>query len=206
MLTAAGVRPASSIASKTVTAPRPRWLRFMLITVSRMARAIPAARNAANEEPYSTIRRSSRWYQTRCGIRGTSGWAPVAIEERQTGVNDGKVDVARTYWPCSARNVSVGARRSPTAASNTDGVSPSMTIRISGLVTCERAEPGVPLGRPSPQAGGERGGERRPPVAERGDPRERREHGRRPGDQGRSPESRAAAPQRPAHHLRRAER
>ena len=61
----------------------------MLKIVSRIERRVPAARIAANEEPYSTSRRSSRWYQTRCGIRCTSGWAPVAIDDRQTGVSDG---------------------------------------------------------------------------------------------------------------------
>jgi hypothetical protein len=59
------------------------------------------------------------------------GWPPVASDERQTGVNDGNVDTARAYCPCSARNDSAGARPSPTAASNTDGVKPSMTIRIA---------------------------------------------------------------------------
>ena len=67
----------------------------MLTSVSRSVRPIPAARTAPNELPYSTTRSSRRSYQTRCGISCTSPWAPVAIEERQTGVSDGKTEVAR---------------------------------------------------------------------------------------------------------------
>src|SRR4029077_14243167 len=63
------------------------------------------------------------------GIAGTSGCEPVAIEERQTGVSDGKVDVARRYVPCSARNLIAGV----SAASNIDGVRPSMTTRTTGF-------------------------------------------------------------------------
>src|SRR5712691_1556154 len=103
----------------------------MLMIVSRRERAIPAARTAPNDEPYSTSRSRSRSYQTRCGMRWTSGCAPVAIDERHTGVSEGNVEIAREYDPCSARNESAGARPSPTAASNTDGVSPSMTMRMS---------------------------------------------------------------------------
>jgi hypothetical protein len=66
----------------------------MLKIVSRIDRRAPAARMAPNDEPYSTTRRSPRLNQTRWGISCTSGWAPVAIEERQTGVSDGNVDVA----------------------------------------------------------------------------------------------------------------
>ena len=58
---------------------------------------------AAKDEPYSTSRRSPRWYQTRCGISWTSGWAPVAIEERQTGVSDGNTEVPRRYVPFSVQ-------------------------------------------------------------------------------------------------------
>ena len=67
----------------------------MLKIVSVSDCDMPAARSAANEEPYSTIRRSPRCHQTRCGIRCTSGPAPVTIDERQTGVSDGNTDVAR---------------------------------------------------------------------------------------------------------------
>ena len=59
--------------------------------------------------------------------------APVAIDERQTGVSDGKTDARGGTSPCSARSASVGARRSSTARSNATGVSPSMTIRTSFL-------------------------------------------------------------------------
>ena len=54
----------------------------------------PAARRAANDEPYSTIRRSCRFHQTSEGMWWTPGPAPVAIDVRQTGVSDGKTDVA----------------------------------------------------------------------------------------------------------------
>ena len=67
----------------------------MLKIASTIDRRIPAALIAANEEPYSTSRRSPRCHQTRCGIRCTSGCAPVAIEERQTGVSEGKVETPR---------------------------------------------------------------------------------------------------------------
>ena len=66
-----------------------------MMIVSRIDRLIPAARTAANDDPYSTIRARPRSYQTRCGMWWTSGCAPVAIDERQTGVNDGKVEMAR---------------------------------------------------------------------------------------------------------------
>jgi hypothetical protein len=67
----------------------------MLKTASTSACRVPTARMAAKDEPYSTIRRSPRWYQTRCGTWWTSGCAPVAIDERQTGVSDGKVETPR---------------------------------------------------------------------------------------------------------------
>jgi hypothetical protein len=64
----------------------------MLKTASSSERRAPAARTAPNDDPYSTRRCSSRFHQTRCGIRWTSGCAPVAIEDRQTGVRDGNVE------------------------------------------------------------------------------------------------------------------
>ena len=66
----------------------------MLKIVSMSPCESPAARTAANDEPYSTMRRSCRCHQTRCGMWCTSGPAPVAIDERQTGVSDGKTEVA----------------------------------------------------------------------------------------------------------------
>ncbi len=54
----------------------------------------PAARRAAKDEPYSTILRSCRFHQTSEGMWCTPGPAPVAIEVRQTGVSDGKTEVA----------------------------------------------------------------------------------------------------------------
>src|SRR3954453_11459850 len=105
----------------------------MLKTASRIACRVPAARIAAKEDPYSTIRRSPRLYQTRCGIRCTSGCAPVAIDDRQTGVNEGKVETPRAYVPFAARNLSAGVLSSSAARSKTPGVRPSITIRISFL-------------------------------------------------------------------------
>ena len=63
--------------------------------VSTSARRVPAATTAANDDPYSTIRRASRSYQTRCGMWWTSGCAPVAIDDAQTGVSEGNVEIAR---------------------------------------------------------------------------------------------------------------
>src|SRR4051794_2763789 len=102
--------------------------------VSRIERRVPAARMAPNDDPYSTMRRSSRCHQTRCGMWCTSGCAPVAIDVRQTGVSEGKVVTARRYEPASASAESVGAERSPTAFSKVDGVRPSMMIRIALLL------------------------------------------------------------------------
>ena len=104
----------------------------MLKIASRIARRVPAARNAAKDDPYSTIRRSPRWYQTRCGMWWTSGCAPVTIDERQTGVSEGNVEVAWPYSPCSARKRSAGASFS-SALSKAAAVRPSMTTRMTFL-------------------------------------------------------------------------
>ena len=66
----------------------------MLKIVSTSDCESPAARRAAKEEPYSTIRRSCRSHQTSEGMWCTPGPAPVAIEVRQTGVSEGKTEVA----------------------------------------------------------------------------------------------------------------
>ena len=66
----------------------------MLKIVSSTDCAIPAARRAANDEPYSISRRSPRCHQTRCGMWWMSGPAPVTIDERQTGVSEGNTEVA----------------------------------------------------------------------------------------------------------------
>ena len=123
--------PASARASKSVVALLPRCSAFIPTSVSRSVRPSPAARAAPNDEPYSTSRRSPRCHQTRCGISWTSGWAPVAIDDRQTGVSEGNVVVARPSVPRSASAVSVGASRVPSAPSSIDGVSPSITTRTS---------------------------------------------------------------------------
>src|SRR4051812_31785863 len=118
----------------------------MLKIVSRIDRRVPAATTAPNDDPYSTRRRSSRSYQTRCGMRWTSECAPVAIEDAQTGVSDGKVERARRYDPSRARSESAGVSPRSTARSKTAGVRPSITIRTSFLmrsVLCEDPQPGV---------------------------------------------------------------
>src|SRR5262245_14050324 len=127
----------------------------MFTTVSRSVRPIPAARTAPNDEPYSTTLRSRRLYQTRCGISCTSGKAPVASEERQTGVSDGKTETARPYLPRSASAASVGADPRSIAASSIDGVNPSTTATISFLVGTllrQRTEARVALRRPAADA------------------------------------------------------
>jgi hypothetical protein len=52
------------------------------------------------------------------------------MELRHTGVSDGNVDAARRYSPCGACNRSAG----DSAATNTEGVRPSMTTRTTGFV------------------------------------------------------------------------
>src|SRR6266536_2685351 len=140
----------------------------MLKIVSMIDWAIPAARSAANDEPYSISRRSPRCHQTRCGIRCTSGPAPVTIDERQTGVREGKTDVACLYVPCSARKPSAGARPLSTARSNAAGVIPSTRIRTSFLVTGERAQARVALGRAPPDSRSQQRERERLAVAEHG--------------------------------------
>src|SRR5206468_9642766 len=167
----------------------------MLMIASRIDRAMPAALSAANEEPYSTTRARSRSYQTRWGMWCTSGCAPVAIEERQTGVSEGNVDTAREYVPCSARKESAGARPSPTAPSNIDGVSPSMTIAMS-LVFRKRTEPGVAIGGTPSQPCCEGGHDRSLEEADARDPCERGQHERGQADEDRRAETGAAAPER----------
>ena len=81
------------------------------------------------------IRFSCRFHQESDGMWWTSGPAPIAIDERQTGVREGKTDVARRYSPCAARCASAGARPLSTACSNASGVIPSTTIRTSFLGT-----------------------------------------------------------------------
>ncbi len=92
----------------------------------------------------------------------TSGPAPVAIEVRQTGVSDGKTDVARRYSPCAARYASAGARPLSTPYSNASGVIPSTTIRTSFFGTSsvlgERAQARVALGPPAAEPIGARTG------------------------------------------------
>ena len=65
----------------------------------------------------------------------TSGCAPVAIDERQTGVSDGNVVTARRYSPLAIRKRSAGTSSLSTACSSMAGVRPSMTIRTSFFVS-----------------------------------------------------------------------
>src|SRR5260221_4029559 len=99
------------------------------MTVSRSVRVIPAARAAPNDEPYSTMRCSLRYHQTGCGISCTSGYARVAIDARHTGVSEGNTEAERRYSPRSARKRIAGV----SAASNIDGVRPSITTITTGF-------------------------------------------------------------------------
>src|SRR4051794_5667245 len=184
---------------------RERWRAFRSTIVSRSARASPAARTAPNDEPYSTMRCSSRCHHTRCGMWCRSGCEPVAIELRHTGVSDGNVDVARRYSPCSARKRSAGV----SAASNIDGVSPSMTISTTffgGVLLGKGAQAGVPVRRAAAQARAEQRHRERLEVAEHGNERERGADERCPGGERRGPAARSASTERPADERRRAER
>src|ERR671931_622520 len=132
-----------------VTASAARCCSFMLKIASRIDRRVPAARSAAKDDPYSTIRRSPRWYQTRCGMWCTSGCAPVTIDERQTGVSDGNVEVAWPYSPCSARKRSAGASTTSAAKATSAAVPPRVPPRRSApRTTC--AEPSAPARPPIP--------------------------------------------------------
>src|SRR5205823_2779893 len=114
----------------------------------------------------------------RCGMRCTSGCAPVAIDDRQTGVSDGKVETPRRYVPFAARNESAGALPVSTASSKTAGVSPSTTTRISFLrsansIAGQAAQAGVALVVAPARPGAERGEPDRLEEADDGDQRER---------------------------------
>ena len=69
----------------------------MLTIVSSTPCEKPAFRSAANDEPYSTIRFSSRFHHESDGMWWTSGPRRSRSSVRQTGVSDGKTDVARRY-------------------------------------------------------------------------------------------------------------
>src|SRR5262245_50318086 len=163
--------------------------------VSRIDRRVPAARIAANDDPYSTTRASSRFHQTRCGMWCTSGCAPVAIDVRQTGVSEGNVVTERRYRPASARSASVGAERSSTACSNIEGVSPSMTIRIAARLLRKRAEAGVLLAGPSAGAHRKRGNRGRYEEADERDQRQAEHDDRAPDHHHRHTAARPAAPE-----------
>src|SRR5262249_19414609 len=165
-----------------------------------MPRPSPAAISAANDDPYSTSRRSSRFHQTRWGMPCTSPWPPVATDARQTGVSDGNVETARRKSPLSSRKRSVGA----SVASSIDGVSPSIRIRMACLATVdaatliagERAQARMPLGLAAAKAAAERGQRRCLEIPEDGHERERRGDQRREADEQRGAPPRAAAAQR----------
>src|SRR6266545_3321191 len=162
--------------------------------VSRIERRVPAARIAANDEPYSITRCSPRCHQTRCGMWCTSGWAPVAIDVRHTGVREGNVVTPRRYSPAAASAESVGAERSPTAFSNVDGVNPSITMRI--VLLGKGAEAGVLFSRAPARARREDGQRSRLEVADRGDERECERGDRSERQQQRGASRRAAPAQR----------
>src|SRR6266508_3988639 len=187
MLTAAVTKPASSSDSKTVSARRERCSSFMLKTASRIARAVPAARTAPNEEPYSTKRRSPRWNQTRCGMPCTSGCAPVASDARHTGVSEGNVVTDRRYLPFSIRKARAGTAPRSTASSSIPGVRPSMTMRTSfgagtWSVPGEGAQTRVALRAPAAQ-----------PHPESRDERERRNEQGPDADEDSRPDPRSSA-------------
>ena len=179
MFTAALTRPADSSASNTVTAFRERCSSFRLKITSRIARVVPAARIAPNEEPYSTTRSSPRWYQTRCGISCTSGWPPVAIDDRQTGVSDGNVVTARRYSPSFIRKRRRGhvvRLHRAFEHGRREAVDDDQDELLHGaLVPGERAQAGVALSRAPAEPHSERGHGHRLDVAEHGDERERRD-------------------------------
>ena len=137
---------------------------------------------APNDEPYSTRRCSPRWYQTRCGISWTSGCAPVAIEERQTGVSEGKVEIGAAVAAvlgeqrergrgAALERVLEHRRRQ---AVDDDRGSAFGAISVAG----EDAQPGVPLGRARRSRRPE-DGHARPPRGSRRPERTRARRGRR---------------------------
>src|SRR6186713_3346106 len=123
-----------------------------------------------------------------------SGCAPVASAERQTGVSDGKVEIARRYRPCSASSPSDGATPRSSVSSSIDGVRPSITIRISFLVAGKAAQAGVPVGLGAAEPRGEDRHSEHLEVAGAGDERETGETGGDGGDDQRQPSPRSATP------------
>ena len=183
----------------------------MLKTVSRIERRVPAARIAANEEPYSTSRRSPRWYQTRCGIRWTSGLGAGRdrrqADRRQRGEG---ADAAAVASRARRGTRAPGARPLSTASSNTAGVRPSITTRISflGPATQSRARMRRPAWRSGrAPARAPRARARRPPRGSRPPGRRRARRARaRPGRQNGRPGSRPAARERAGDDRRRGDR
>ena len=109
----------------------------MLKIVSRIACEIPAARSAANEEPYSTIRRSPRFHQTSerdvVHVGAGAGRDRGEADRRQRGEDRRRRGGTRRARRGSA---SAGARPLSTARSNAAGVIPSTTIRTSFFGIC----------------------------------------------------------------------
>ena len=99
----------------------------------------PERRAAANEEPYSTTRRSSRSNQTRCGISWMSGYAPGRDRRQADRRQRGKDGDRAPELPGGARREIVGARPPSIPRSSRAGVSPSMTIRTSLRISRARA-------------------------------------------------------------------
>ncbi len=97
--------------------------------------------------------------------------------------------------PWSSRKRSAGA----SVASSIDGVRPSITIRTTGLglVTCEGAKPGVPLGLSAAEPQPERRQGDRLEVADHRDEGERGGEQRREADEHRQAEPGPASPERP---------
>ena len=103
----------------------------------------------------------------------TSGCAPVAIDARQTGVSDGKVEAARRYSPCSARKRSAGASAPRTSTASDRRSRPGRRVSAPALSPA-RACAGPRACRASGGAAAlrERHGDRLE-VADDGDERER---------------------------------
>ena len=137
---------------------------------------MPAARTAPNDDPYSTIRCSPRCHQTRCGISCTSGCDPVAIDERQTGVSDGK---GRRGAPVRrrARRGTERGRVGGLEHRRRQAVDDDEDDRLRPAVARERAQPRVAVGRPAAQTRAEHEA-RRAPRGSRGPARTRAPHRR----------------------------
>src|SRR5947209_286230 len=134
VFTAAVTRPRSSSASNTVVTRGDMCSRLRLTITSSTICFVPSASVARNDDPYSTNRPSSRWYQVMLGMRVPTGCSPVIRADRHTGVSDGNVEThASVRLPSSWSRARAGALPAAIARSSTAGPRPSITARISFL-------------------------------------------------------------------------